>query len=405
MWAGLIAAAACSTVGTIACVESSSQTYGSSGSATGASTGTTSSTFDKHALLGAITATTRSELTAFAADTESLATATENLAGSPGSDNLAAAQAAWRTAMKRWQRLEVMQFGPAAGSSITGGKGLRDTIYSWPNTNRCAVDQQLVKSDHGDAQALAMKLVNVRGLGAIEHLLFHSESSNACSAVNELNTSGTWDSVTGELPQRRANYSAAAAALLATSAAELRDAWDPSVGNFAGELSTPGATFGGDVAKALDVVGYAFGYLDTKTKDLKLAIPAGLASCANPTCPDALELAESKFSKAAIRENLVAYQRLFHGGEPFDDAALGFDDWLQALGANELKAELAASIAASLAAVDAIEEDDLSESLALDPKSVEDVYFALKKTTDLFKSQFVTVLDLHLPNDAPTDND
>jgi predicted lipoprotein len=394
-------------LGHAACVQSSSQTYGplSASAGTTGSTGTGAVGFDKHALLASMANLTTAELGTFAAQADALVLATETNATAPTNEHRDTAREAFRGAVKAWQRLEVMQFGPAALPSLPGGQGLRDEIYAWPATNRCAVDQLLAKGGYADAATFPKTLVNVRGLGAIEHLLFDADATNACSAANALNVDGSWSAIANELPQRRADYANQAAKLVADAAHALEHAWAPDGGNFAAALTMPSPTFDGDVARALDAVAYAFGYLDTKTKDLKLAVPAGLASCASKSCPEALELAEAKLSKLAIRENLLAYQKLFHGGAPFDDTALGFDDWLEALGATELRSEVAASISACIAACEAIEEDDLALAIENDPKSVEDLYFAVKKTTDLVKSQLITVLDLHPPSDAPTDND
>ncbi len=407
-WSALLAASLSMPLGHAACVESSSRTYGAASTSITASAGATgsgSTTFDKRALLASVGAEMAAQHAQFAERTEALAQATAALASDASEESWTKAREAFRETMLNWQRIEVMLVGPAAASTLPGGKDGRDDIYAWPSINRCAVDQELAKDDHTTPETLAPKLINVRGLGALERLLFHTGEDNACAAPNALNTSGAWTAIQAELPQRRARYAASAARLVADAAKQLHEAWSPAKGNFVAELATPGPTFGGDPAKALDVVAYALLYLDTRTKDLKLAVPAGLASCSKPTCPDALELGEAKLSKAAMRENLIGFQRIYHGGAPFDSAALGFDDWLDALGATELRAELAASIAAAIAAVDAIEEDDLAVTLAKDPKRLEDVHLAVRNLLDLYKAQLVTVLDLHPPSDAPTDND
>ena len=59
-------------------------------------------------------------------------------------ENHQVAQDAWRDANAVWQRLEVMQVGPAgtAGRRV-GGEDLRDVIYSFPMSNPCRIDQEL----------------------------------------------------------------------------------------------------------------------------------------------------------------------------------------------------------------------------------------------------------------------
>lgn len=406
--AALAAAAAALTLGHASCVQSDGQTYGpgsTGGETSSTANGSNPSGFDKHALLASLGNLIAAETSAFAEHANALDAATTLLAEDGSEEHLTAARAAFRAAVLAWQRLEPMQIGPAAPSVIPGGRDLRDTIYSWPSINRCAVDQELTKSDYVSPETLATKLINVRGLGALERLLFEESTENACGAPNSINTTGSWSAIVDELPARRARYAASAATLVAQAAGELRDAWAVDKGNFVAQLSEPSDTYDSDPAKALDAVAYALLYLDTRTKDLKLAVPAGLTNCAKETCPEALELGEAKLSKDAVRANLLGFQTIYHGGAPFDAGALGFDDWLTALGATELRAELAAAIAAAISAVDAIEGDDLAVTLAKEPKRLEDVHLAVRNVLDLFKAQVVTVLDLHPPSDAPTDND
>jgi predicted lipoprotein len=341
----------------------------------------------------------------FAAAAAQLEQATAAHAAQPSATTLKAAQQAWRGAMKLWQRLEVMQVGPAAPMKLPGGKDLRDKIYSWPSVNRCAVDQELVKGEYTDPSVFAGKLVNVKGLAALEYMLFYEGSSNACAPQSLINTDGSWKAIEPSLFDKRAQYGKTLAQLVKADAEALREAWKPSGGDFLGEMTRPGKLFGEDAHKALNSLSNAMFYVDTRTKDLKLAVPAGLSNCDTPTCPQALESRFAAFSKTEIRENLSALQLMFHGGASFDAKALGFDDWLIAVGANQLSSQMAADIAAALAAVDAIEEDDLADALKNDKKSVEDVYFAVKRITDNLKSQFITVLNLELPMSAATDND
>jgi hypothetical protein len=134
-------------------------------------------------------------------------------------------------------------------------------------------------------------------------------------------------------------------------------------------------------------------------------VPVGLTDCATAICPEALESTYAGFAKDEVRANIVGFARIFHGGAREDADALGFDDWLVAAGAPELAERMGDDIEAALAAVDAIEEDDLADALVADKASVESLYLATKAITDELKSQFVTVLDLELPQGAEGDND
>ncbi|HZO11796.1 MAG TPA: imelysin family protein [Polyangiaceae bacterium] len=396
-----------------ACVESTSSRRGAQQSGAGpsggptAGSGTGSSGFDKRALLAhlgqEVIVTVYIEFAAAAASVEAAAVGYASSLG-----DREALEDAWRDAMAIWEQAEVMLVGPAGDSGATaGGRDLRHEIYSWPLVNRCLTDQKLVSGEYLDPEAFKNQLITARGLAALEYLIFNQSTQNACSPQSSINAQGTWAAIVDELPQRRADYAVTLAQLLHEQAAALLSAWVAEQGNFVGELASAGngsTVYASDQA-ALNAISDALFYLDIKTKDVKLAVPVGLTDCATAICPEALESTYAGFAKDEVRANIVGFARIFHGGAREDADALGFDDWLVAAGAPELAERMGDDIEAALAAVDAIEEDDLADALVADKASVESLYLATKAITDELKSQFVTVLDLELPQGAEGDND
>ena len=179
--------------------------------------------------------------------------------------------------------------------------------------------------------------------------------------------------------------------------------WDPANGNFVAELASAGTADSVYETErmAADELFASMFYLDLVTKDDKLAVPAGIdPSCTKDTCPESVESRWAGFSREEVRANLEGFRALFTGGTD----GLGFDDWLVARGAAELAAQLVAEIDAALAAVDAI-PGSFDSALASNPESVRAVHTALKSVTDLLKSQFVTVLNLSVPDEGAADND
>ena len=377
----------------------------------GPSTGAGPSTLDKRELLASLADNViLPTLRDFAQVAAALETATAGYAQSGSSDDRDAAQQAWRDAMSVWQRAELMQIGPAGVmGDVAGGEDLRLEIYSYPLVNPCRVDQELVEGAYVDTSALSKELVNVRGLDALEYLLFYDGQSNACAPQNDINSSGSWNAIVSELPERRAAYAASAAAILSSHAGLLVRAWEPEEGDFLAELAQAGngsATYPSDQA-ALNAVSDAMFYLDSETKDMKLAVPAGLSDCVAESCPDALELRWSGFSKQAIIDNLEGTRMLFTGGPRGESNNLGFDDWLIAVGDAGLAIDMVDKLDAAVAAAEAIEHDRLVDALA-DPADLERVrvvYHAVRAFTDLLKADFITVLDLELPKAAEGDND
>ena len=337
----------------------------------------------------------------FSEKASTLATATAALADNP--DGLAEAQNAWREAAAVWQRAEVMQIGPAGASEfdVAGAGDRRAEIYSWPQVNRCRVDQELVEGVFADAGAFAGEPINVRGLDAIEYLLFRADSENDCAANSAINRDGTWAQLGDEeLARRRRAYAATASALLSGEAAGLLQAWESG---FRDELAGAGDTSSTypTTQAALNEVTNALFYLDTETKDMKLAQPLGLSDCDTATCPDQLESAWARASAPHIVANVRGVLAVWSGGD-----GDGFDDLLTEIGAGDLAGEMRTKLDA---AVEACEQAGVLEAdLAAEPPQTERgraCYDAIKGFTDLFKTQFLSVLDLEPPDRADGDND
>lgn len=385
-----------------ACVESSTSTTSGNASSSGSGGGN----FDRNTLLTSITDNVvLVALDDFWLKAQALEAAAAAFATSSSDTDKEAAKQAWRAAMLSWQHVELMQLGPAGSATeVAGGADFRDEIYSWPIVNRCRVDQETVEENYNNSTAFVAEPVNVRGLDALEYLLFNDSAANACPPQNVINTAGGWDAIAGQLPAHRAAYAATLAKLVAVEAQALRAAWSQG---FADELRNAGqgASSYPSAHAALNAVSDAMFYIESETKDVKLAAPVGLSDCDVMVCPDKLEFALSQASKGAIEHNLLAFESMFYGGPPDQEDAVGFDDWLVALGAGELATEMGDAIVVAKGALAAIEEDDLAVALADDRESVEALYFAIKGVTDKFKVDVVTVLDLDLPNKVQGDND
>ena len=347
----------------------------------------------------------------FASAAAALEVATGANAADPADANRAAAQAAWRQAMLVWERAELMQIGPAGMGGIecpvVGGQDRRDEIFSWDLTSECRIDQETVAQTYPDVDAFADELVNVRGLDAMEYLLFVATPANACNDLSPINADGTWAALgDAEVAARRAAFAHALARLVSREAVALRDAWEPSIGGFETELATAGLD--GSVylsaQSAINDIGGALLYLDDKTRDMKLGEPAGISGCLTATCLDSLEHPHARIGIAAILENLHGFDRMFRGEGP-GTGALGLDDLLVDVGAGALAATLGEAIDAAVAALEAIGSDSVEEALAADPAAVMAAYEALGVVQRTFKTDVVSVLDIDPTSCVPGDND
>ena len=341
----------------------------------------------------------------FVSEAKKLEEATAVYASSMTDEGRQAAQAAWRSATSTWQKAEVMQLGPSGlMGDVLGGEDRRDEIYSWPVTNPCRIDQETLEEAYATSADLAKEAVNTRGLDAIEYLLFHPDG-NGCKVNSAINKDGTWKGLEAEIPQRQATYAASAATLVRQEAEALLARWQPGEGDFAGTLKGAGAgsSVYPSVQEALNAITDAMFYIEKTTKDMKVAEPVGFMECDTQTCPEDLESQYAGASKDAVLANLDGVGLLLHGGAD-SQTATGFDDLLILYGAIDLAADLDAKLVAARAAVQAV-PGTFREALSANLQEMEAAYEGLKGFTDLFKTQFLSVLDLEIPSRAASDSD
>lgn len=312
------------------------------------------------------------------------------------------AQDAWVDAMRAWQVVEVLQFGPTGSAlSVAGGRDFRDAIYSWPTSLACRVDQELVAHEFEAPEFVSTELPNVLGLDAVEYLLFDVDDTNDCGPLVEIN-GGDWQALDlATLDIRRAGYAATLTHDVVAQAHELLDAWLPEGGDFGAELAGAGDTstvYASD-QDALDDLYRGLFYLELVVKDRKLARPLGLRDCLDPTCPDDLEHRWADFGAAAISANVEGFRQLFGGGE-----GTGFDELMAAIDQTALADEIEAALDGVDAAVDALPAG-LADTLTDDPDALQALHDAVKELTDLLKGDFATLLTLQIPTEAASDND
>lgn len=370
----------------------------------GSSNGTTEQGDDgpaaeqRRQMLGAVGEQTVTLYANFDAELDALDTAVDAWAQEPTNENRIAAQQAWKSAIFAWQQAEVTQYGPAgAMSAVEGGEDLRDRIYSWPLTNTCRVDQELAAEGYA-AAGFVDERINVKGLDALEYLLFATGEENTCSPNSTINTDGSWDALDAtELQTRRAEYSSVLVDELIGASDDLIRWWSPDGENFQAELETAGA--GSEVypssQEALNAVSDALFYIEKETKDMKVAPPIGLTTCTESSCP---ELRESQFANVSIenvRHNLDGFAAVYFAG---------FDPLLREKGAVELADEMKAKLEAAQTAFAGL-DSNIVTMLEEDRTSLVEAHDLLREFVLVFRTQFLSVLDLELPQRVEGDND
>lgn len=316
-----------------------------------------------------------------------------------------AAREAWLAAIATWQENEIFRFGPQANAPSPGARSLRDSIYVWPQVSRCKAEEQIVSEVYAQS-SFNTSLVNGRGLGTYEYLLFYVANDNACSAFSAINAQGSWNALGAvEVNRRKGLYAAAIGDDVLARAEALIGAWAIDRENFYSALinAGKGSAVYASQQDAFNAINEGLFFVEKEVKDAKLGRPLGFNECAATRCPEAVESPFAHASVAHLKANLIGFRKIFQGcGENY--GGLGFDDWLRAMGAGDLADRMLGALVATQVAIDAL-DSPLEQTIALEPARVEVIHTTLRGLTDPLKTEFVTVLNLELPRTVEGDND
>jgi predicted lipoprotein len=310
------------------------------------------------------------------------------------------AKAAWRNTMNIWQQAEVMKVGPLADNEGL----LRDKIYSWPVVNSCSVDFEVVNLKAGVVNGQPFNIANRtpsrRGLAAIEYLLFNEQLNHSCTTSTQPEN---WDNQTDEYRKvARCEFAVEAARDVNNSAQELIAAWSGNNG-FASTLKAAGS-IGNQFSTELEAINRisdGLFYVDTFTKDGKLATPLGLLanSCGSQACPEIVESVYSHHSIINIENNLLAFQKLLTG-----EAGIGFTHYLIDVGDQDTADSMSTFVQLAIDGVQSYQHT-LAEALINNEAQVIQTHADVKEVTDKLKIDFITSLSLELPATSAGDND
>jgi predicted lipoprotein len=320
------------------------------------------------------------------------------------------AQEAWNQVMLAWQAVEVMQTGPLVDNSGV----LRDSIYSWPSTSTCAVDQEVIEAEKQGANYDIRERTPLRkGLAALEYILYTDTLNHTCPASTD-STAGWNDRGESERLSARLGYAEAASGRIKSRAEEVITKWASGADNFRDELVNAGtgdSRFGSN-QEAVNALSDALFYIEKQVKDVKLAEPLDLKGnkCDQgaPACGALVENPFSERSKEHIRQNIETFQQMFLGNAADGTEGMGFDDLIDSVSDGEnVSAAMEADINEALDALDALDLMSLKEAVT-DSNGVNlavGVHESTKKITDRLKNDFLAVLGLTIPAAAAGDGD
>ena len=305
-------------------------------------------------------------------------------------DLLVSAQQEWFATMLQWQELEVMQVA-SLGSSLTavGGEDVRDNIYSWPLNNPCTIDQVTATQDYMSSDFIDKALVSMRGLDAIEYLLFAPLETECPSQVPPL-SDGTWQALTeSDIQSRRLEYALILAQAIQEDLAEEETLWSKGF---------PLDLYESDV-KALNAVFDGMLYAEEMIKERKMHHPLGLKDECSVDCHLEVEGLYAKVSTEFLVANLKGLAAIVEGTE-----SGGFRQVLIGVGEEGIADEFQQTIEVLITQLEEIDEPlvDLIES---NPERLDDLQEDLSNLTSLLKWDIATVLEMEIPQTSAGDND
>lgn len=309
--------------------------------------------------------------------TAELAALLEELASAPGDVDLQAVREAYLEARQPLEEAEAFGFGPAADSSAKAA------------LDQSPVDAEKVEAELGSEVELSVAHLrslgaNKRGLHAIEYLLFPSDDPDVEAALLSSEEAG----------ERRRQFAAAAGAIVAEKAENLRRAWAPEEGDYASRFSQPGRpdSVSSSVQAGLDTLLNETVVLSEGIANLKLGRPLG-ATTGGKIAPETQESERAGASLRDMRANLRGIRNVYYGTRD-DRVGVSLSSLVHAKSpAVDLRARTA--ISATEDALRAIPEP-LTLALEQDPESVRAAYDTTKALKRLLATEVLGTLGASL---------
>lgn len=331
------------------------------------------------------------------------------------------ARAQWKRAMLAYHRADSFPVGPLWADD----KKLASRLYAWPLFNPCGIDAETVKTKEGIGTAAGDLPSPVRGLGALEYLLFENEMKSRCNARAYPQVI-KWASLSAEEKRLdRCRVALKLATDVRVLAQEFAEQWNPAGRNYTRRFIDKSDSAMPTVLSAANALTDSLFQIES-LKDQRMARPLGLMKeCASESgvCPEDAEHPYSGLALEAAAARLTGFQDAFLGR--FSDSAtgkvvdgFGLDDFLVARGHGEIATRLGEAIEKArrgFAAVRALNlaetirtmsKDECLASTSADRKvEVCSLYHDIRVITTSLKTEFLAVLALRAPPTYQGDND
>jgi len=335
------------------------------------------------------------------------------------SAKLTEAKDQWKRTMRAYHFVDSAPVGPLWADD----KILSSQIYAWPLFNSCGIDVETLKVFEGLGTSVADLPVPVRGLAAVEYLLFDSKLDSKCNARAYPQIAAWVARPAAQKSYDRCRMASALAKDVARRADILAREWNPSGRNYTKTFIDGSDPLMKTPKEATNVFSDALFQIEA-VKDVRLGRPLGRhRDCvsAEGKCPESIEHPYAEFAFQAIEARLLGFEAAFFGisdgteGYGFDDllASRGHKDIADRLrgllkdGVRASKSFLAeASVVNFKSIVESMDPVACAETTRLDRKvEVCGLFQDVRDISAVLKAEVMSVLALRAPPTYQGDND
>lgn len=331
-------------------------------------------------------------------------------------DQKATLQNQWKKVMAAYHFLDGAPIGPLSDKNLR----LAEQIYSWPYSNFCGVDHEVLKLNQNPNEAKVPQLFTLKGLSALEYLLFEKDLGTQCNALNVRNKPVVeWTKKSaGDKETDRMQYAALITRDLVEQTRALESIWNPQTNNYT--MSLVDGTLHGNIKDSVNALSDSLFSVE-KVKDFKMAKPLGLhKECTSETkkCPESVEHSWSDFSFEAMEAQVQGFETVFMGLTSTQDG-FGFDDYLINMGHEGVAQTMKNNLDYFLSSVQEIKKNGTFKEqieqmnaqecaqTTLENKKVPvcTLYQELRLISTKMKTEFLVALSLKSPPTYQGDND
>jgi len=321
------------------------------------------------------------------------------------------AQMDWERVMLSFHVLQAAPVGPL----MDNGRYLNDYLYSWPYLNTCDIDKKVFENTRSAVSPDAL-LFNVRGLSAIEYLLFEKSLKSTCN-LRANPAMAEWNARTEQQKKLdRCMWAQELVKDMQNKSATLQKNWAMDGGNFTKAL-IDGSRYS-SLKESINALTDALANIE-KVKDAKLGKPlARHKDCLEDKCARDVEHIYSGLSLGAVEAQLKGFKAVFTGSFTTQNA-YGLDDLLVQSGRGDVAEKMVRAIDQALLSVRAAQEKgSLFEQIeAMNPtlcksttmtdrkEEICAVHADIREVAFLLKTEVLAALALRAPPTHQGDND